>query len=87
MWGMHGAVLIFGGLLSLLFTVLFFAGVAYVIVHLVRESNQAQPPPSSSALHVLEERYARGEITREEFTERRAVLTGRAAPPPPPATP
>jgi uncharacterized membrane protein len=26
---------------------------------------------------VLEERYARGEITREDFLERRAVLGGR----------
>jgi putative membrane protein len=30
-------------------------------------------------VRLLEERYARGEITREEFLERRAVLGGRAA--------
>jgi putative membrane protein len=28
------------------------------------------------AVRLLEERYARGEITREEFLERRAVLDG-----------
>jgi putative membrane protein len=38
----------------------------------------------STALRILEERYARGEIPREEFMERRSVLTspqsGPAAP-------
>jgi putative membrane protein len=41
-----------------------------------------------SALRILEERYARGEISREEFLERRAVLLGGSAsqPPPPPSS-
>ena len=41
---------------------------------------ESQPP----ALRLLEERYARGEISREEFLERRAVLSGAGAPAPPP---
>jgi putative membrane protein len=45
-----------------------------------------EPP----ALRLLEERYARGEISREDFLERRAVLLqpppgSEATPPPPPA--
>jgi putative membrane protein len=44
-----------------------------------------EPP----ALRMLEERYARGEISREEFLERREVLLQPIrppqAPPPPPA--
>jgi Short C-terminal domain len=36
---------------------------------------------SSPALRLLEERYARGEITREEFLHRREVLAGRPAAP------
>ncbi|MGH2660123.1 MAG: SHOCT domain-containing protein [Actinomycetota bacterium] len=33
----------------------------------------------STALAILEERFARGEIDRQEFDERRAVLQGRSA--------
>ena len=48
-------------------------------VALIRGRSRAGPPPSPPALHVAEERYARGEITREEFLERRAVLTGSSS--------
>jgi putative membrane protein len=37
-------------------------------------SNTRQTPRPDSALHTLEERYARGEIGHEEFEERRRVL-------------
>jgi putative membrane protein len=52
------------------------------------------PPPSSAALAELDLRYARGEVAREEYLQRRADLLGHAAAPPaatlaaaPPATP
>jgi putative membrane protein len=43
------------------------------------------PPPSSPAISELDLRYARGEIGREEFLQRRADLLGHV--PPPPGTP
>ncbi len=66
-----GGVAIFGGLLGLAFWILLIA----LIVALARGMGSAARGPGVG-LGVLEERYARGEITREEFLERRAVLGG-----------
>lgn len=69
--------------------VAFWVFVALVVVRLFRGSHHHHHDwhgwhGSSTALQVLEERYARGEITREEFLERRSVLAGGPPPPPPP---
>ena len=37
-----------------------------------------EPPRGPIALAILEERFARGEIDRKEFDERRAALQGRS---------
>lgn len=63
------------GLLMMALWIVFWVVVIMVIVRLVRRSNR-HLERGSAALDVLEERYARGEITREEFQERRAVLRG-----------
>jgi uncharacterized membrane protein len=47
-----------------------------LIVLLVLGMRRTARTPDEPAVHLLEERYARGEITREEFLERRAVLGG-----------
>ena len=61
--------------------VLFWAAVIGLVVLLVRALSgsargDAMPggPSRATALDILEERYARGEISREEFSERREVL-------------
>jgi putative membrane protein len=41
------------------------------------------PPPPNAALAELDLRYARGEVSREEYLQRRADLLGHIAPPPP----
>jgi putative membrane protein len=52
----------------------FWVVVVFLLVSAVRRGGAR--PQGSSALRVLEERYARGEIDRDEFFERRRVLRG-----------
>jgi putative membrane protein len=47
-----------------------------LIVLLVREMRNGAPASGGPAVRLLEQRYARGEISREEFVERRALLDG-----------
>lgn len=78
-----------GWLVGLLSGLFWIAVIIAAIVFLRREvPNIRWPASSTNALRILEERYARGEITREEFLERRGVL--RTMPPtgsPPPGEP
>lgn len=56
----------------------FWVLVILIVVGLVRgRGSGAAGTGSAQALRLLEERYARGEIDREEFLERRDVLAGR----------
>jgi putative membrane protein len=72
-WG--GPLAIVGGLVGIAFWVLLIA----LIVLLARRIRTTAPASGESAIRLLEERYARGEITQEEFLERRAVLGGQFA--------
>src|SRR5437879_2675638 len=88
-WG-PGWGLLFGGI-----WIVFWIAVVWLIVALVRSrrndhgpSHHPPPPPQRPrALEVLEERYAGGEISREEFLERRAVLLGTSPPDRAPSVP
>jgi putative membrane protein len=87
-WGPGG----FGWVEGLVWLIFWVAVIALAVVLLRRElphmRTQRQRPP---ALDLLEERYARGEISREEFLERRDVLVAHhespATPSPAPAAP
>ena len=69
----------FGGLWMMAAMVLFWvfvvAGIAWLALTLSRQ--QTRPTDSaSSAVKILEERLARGEIDAEEFRMRRAAIAG-----------
>jgi putative membrane protein len=53
-----------------------FAGPVFwvVVIGMVVLATRSSRDAGGSAVRLLEERYARGEITREEFLERREVL-------------
>ncbi len=67
-----------GGMLLwlLVFFVLVVGGI-WLAVRAFRGSQGPSPtPPGSSALQILEERFARGEIDQHELEERRRSLNG-----------
>ncbi len=68
----------FHGLMSLIFTI----AIVYLLVSLLRGRRHPYPytyPDLQSrgqALQILEERYARGEIQREEYLQKKQDLRG-----------
>jgi putative membrane protein len=68
----------FGGILMLAFWVFVIAGIVWLILTLSRsQGSQAQLGDTrGSALRILEERLARGEIDAEDFKTRRALIDG-----------
>ncbi len=81
-WGRHGMMggpgfgslgMIFG----LIFMLLFFAGIILLIVWIVRQfapGGTSAPQSTGNALEILKERFAKGEISKEEFAEMKKEL-------------
>lgn len=62
--------------LMLLMMALFWGGTILLIIWGVRQFTGSSRQRDSRALEILEERYARGDIDREEFESRRQDLRG-----------
>lgn len=75
-WGFGGWLVMF------LMMVGFWSLVVLLVVWLVRGASDRRPRQDggrrSDAIAILEERFARGEIDREEFEQRRSTLLGRS---------
>ncbi len=71
-WGMGW----FGGIFMMIFWVLVLVGLIFLIKWLVQTTNRVKSDAgsSNSALEILKERYARGEIDSAEFEEKKKVL-------------
>ncbi len=73
-WGMGGFGMPFMGV----FMVLFWGLVIWAAVALIRGIShgriESTYPPSDSSLEVLKRRYARGDISREEYEEKKKDL-------------
>lgn len=66
----------FGWIFMLLFWALLILGVIAVAKWLMGGSSAGSAPPVRTPLQILEERYARGDIDREEFEQRKRDLGG-----------
>lgn len=71
-WGIGGF------LLTIVMMGIFWGAMVVTIVWGIRQFRPRQPAgsASTSAMRVLEERFARGEIDAEEFQRRRDILRG-----------
>jgi putative membrane protein len=79
-WGMMGGYGGYGGYgaFGMIIWVIILIAIVALVVWLVRSlagpSAQHMPPRRSAGLDVLEERYARGEISRDEYLETKRDL-------------
>ena len=64
------------GVFPLLMMILMVAACAFLMSRML--SGRSSANPSSSALRILGERFARGEISKEEYEEKRTILVTRA---------
>ena len=71
-YGMMGGF----GFFSIFLWILIIVGIVLLVVWLVRKTPQwKQGRVEESAMDILKKRYARGEINREEFEEKKKVIS------------
>ncbi len=56
--------------------VLFWGAIIWLVISLISAGTQKSEETSESSLTILKKRYARGEVTREQYLEMEKQLTG-----------
>jgi len=72
-WGMMG---LWGGLMMLVFWIVVIVGIFILLKWLIEQtkSSSTHPAEKETALDILKKRYAKGEIGKEEFEEKKKDL-------------
>ena len=66
----------FGGILMWVIFLALAIFIAYIFVSQSRKSGHGGQPPKETPLDILKKRYAKGEITKEEFESMKKNLNG-----------
>jgi len=66
----------YGMFFGMIFWVLILVGIIALVIWVIQRSDAVNvAPQKESALDILKKRYARGEIDKEEFEEKRKLLS------------
>jgi putative membrane protein len=68
-WGNYGWGMGFGWIFMIVFWALIILGIVYVVQAISRKAGR--PRPEDTPLDILKKRYAKGEISKEEFARMR----------------
>ena len=71
-WGNYGWGMGFGWIFMVLFLTLVILGIVYIVQAISRKSGQSGT--QETPLDILKKRYAKGEITKEEFERMKGDL-------------
>ncbi|HLG30352.1 MAG TPA: SHOCT domain-containing protein [Candidatus Brocadiales bacterium] len=73
-WTMDGGMGIWM-LFNMVFWVLVIIGIVLLVIWVVRRAGGERSKAANSALEILKKRYARGEITKEEYEEKKRDIS------------
>jgi putative membrane protein len=76
MGGWGGGFFPFSGIFGLLILALVIVAIVWLVRTIMRPQDRASRERPSAGLDVLDQRYARGEINRDEYLQKRADVRG-----------